>query len=99
MNKLVESRFIGTVLAKPKAKLCEPWEPCPFEIRGAREAGDISFSLSGYSWPLRGSRKFYSLVTQGSQSLALGLTTTAASQLVEATSGRERAIKRALSVS
>jgi hypothetical protein len=55
-------------------------------VSGARDAGDISFSLSGYSSPLPGSRKFYSLVTQGSQSLALGLTTTAASQLVEATS-------------
>jgi hypothetical protein len=42
--------------------------------------------MSGYSSPLRGSRKSYSLVTQGSQSLALGLTNTAASQLVAAPS-------------
>ena len=87
----------AAVLAKPKARLCEPWETMPVLISGACEAGDISVSSSEFEFrvrtnataplsdwsPLRGSRKFCLLVTQGSQSLALGLTTTAASQLVE----------------
>ncbi len=47
-NKLVESRFIGTVVVKPKATLCEPWETMPVFISGAREAGDISISRSEF---------------------------------------------------
>ena len=62
----------------------------PVLISGAREAGDsLEFRVSidviaAFSdWsPLRGSRKILLLVTQGSQNLALGLTTPAASQLV-----------------
>ncbi len=40
-EQLVESRFIGTDVAKPKARLCEPWEIMAALISGVREAGDI----------------------------------------------------------
>jgi hypothetical protein len=53
VNKLVESRFIGTVLAKPKARLCEPWETKPVLISGAREAGDISVSIQSFNFRVR----------------------------------------------
>gem|GEM_PF-4405483 len=69
----------------------------PLLISGACEAGDISVSSSNLEFRIRidaiaplviGRRsaaptKSCLLVTQGSQNLALGLTTTAASQLVE----------------
>ena len=80
----------AAVVAKPRARLCEPWVTRPriFLSRGAapdrvnhRQLKQCCTARREDGSPLRGSDRSLT-VTQGSQSLALGLATTAASQLV-----------------
>jgi hypothetical protein len=73
-QRSVRSASCGAAhVAKPKARLCEPWGNHAQKISGARKAGDIAAPRL----------QQIIIVTQGSQGLALGLGTTAASQLVE----------------
>jgi hypothetical protein len=51
-------------------------------VRAERLISQAGFASKILGSPLRGSNKFITTLTQGSQSLALGLVLTAASQLV-----------------
>src|ERR1700681_4740042 len=85
--------------AKPKARLCEPWVALKTIVRsrgaatasmsiGIGEGRAIRLVRQIFASTYLGHRsaapnKFITTLTQGSQSLALGLVLTAASQLVE----------------
>jgi hypothetical protein len=79
-------------VVKPKARLCEPWDTSLIDLSEPR-SGDrssqrtvhdgLNSSINWLSVAAPRLRIFWRAVTQGSQSLALGLTTPAASQLLE----------------
>src|SRR5262249_27395334 len=83
----------GLYRTKPRARLCEPWENIGSLLRAAKQRQRPFAKYDFGAAPNRKDpddnsvaaprfRKFLRAVTQGSQSLALGLVLVAASQLI-----------------